>query len=62
MKSLYDQVCFQVMAHADWLLRGPEKSELPSCRALCEDNAHFQGLVSSGGKIAKLVLMKIKRD
>ena len=40
MKSLYDQVCFQVMAHADWLLRGPEKSVLPS-RALCEDNAHF---------------------
>ena len=33
-------LCFQVMAHADWLLRGPEKSVLPS-RALCDGNTLF---------------------
>ena len=42
------------MAHADWLLRGPEKSVLPSL-ALCEDNTLFFGAVSFGGKIYKLI-------
>ena len=42
------------MAHADWLLRGPEKSVLPS-RPLCEGDTLFYGAVSFGGKISKLM-------
>ena len=42
---------FQVMAHADWLLR--EK------RALWVANTLFSGPVSFGGKISELILMYV---
>ena len=47
------------MAHADWFLRGPEKSVY--CLA-CKGNTLFSGPVIFGWNISELIYVKIKED